>query len=129
MSVTVPEFRERFPEFSPPQPPIASDEEIQIYIDLAIKFLNETRFEDCNFYDEAVCYLAAHYLFIAISPSGTTETGPVSSKRAGEVMVSFGMIGTSTATLSDGFFSSTKYGRIYMQIRDIVWGGEPVVVC
>jgi len=127
VAITVEKFRELFPEFSPPLPPVATDEQIQMYLDIAETFIDESQW--CGNYENAIYFLAAHYLFILVSPSSNISSGPVSSKSFGDVSISYSNLTKSTYTIDEIFLSSTKYGQVFLQMMNAFGSLGILVVC
>ena len=99
-------FRTRFPEFDS-----VSDEQVSLYLDDALCI-----FKLC---DKAVVYLAAHLCALAQDQSGNTGIdsglGEVMSEKIGQKSVTYK---TQASKNEDVFYTSTKYGRTYLELRN-----------
>jgi len=119
MATTVEDFRTRFPEFS--NVATYPDARVQLFLDDAALCIDEGIYGDM--YDLAVCYLAAHELYLGTqtaSSSGNAEkVGPVSSKSAGQVTVARG-VASVDLTDPDAYYLKTTYGQKFINIRDKV---------
>ncbi len=117
MSVTVDDFRARFPEFS--DDTLYSDTRIQMFIDEAAMCIDQNRYG--TFYNAANCYLAAHLLYLGsvTSNGGAGNVGPVASKTAGGVSVTRA-VNSMDLSESDAFYTQTQYGLSFINIRNKV---------
>lgn len=70
-------------------------------------------------YDRGLLYLTAHLASTDSAPGSSGAAGPVTSKRIGDVSVSYG----SAASVSSSDYASTTYGRRFLELRNIVQGG------
>ena len=119
MSADIATFRIRFPEFS--DDTTYPDARIQLFIDDAALCIDEDRYG--NMYDLAICYLAAHKLYLgtqtASSSANAQKIGPIASKSAGQVSVSRAV---NSLDLSDGdsYYLQTLYGQEFLTIRNKV---------
>lgn len=110
--LTVDQFREAFPAFSPDQYP---DGAVQIQLTLANKFFSPTRWSDPEARDHVMGLYAAHFLSAYGSASsggsggGSAALGVVASKSVDGASVSFDT--SSTAWANAGFWNATPYGR------------------
>jgi len=125
MAITIAGFRAIFPQFS-----AVPDSTVQFYLDLAVKQVGKARWEACNLYEEGVYWLAAHYIQLSIDAEngGGTVSGPASSKRVGDVQVSYQTFNIDGMTTLDMFYESTIYGRTFLAWMRLVGVGA-VVVC
>lgn len=124
-SITVAEFRARFPEFSVEEN--HSDLFIQIRIDDTECEMIESAF-GC-FFAKAQAYLAAHYIAISEmtasggagsgSASGQETHNKIASESEGDTSVSYG--GNSRGVMSgagkDELLASTLYGQQFIELR------------
>lgn len=119
MTVTVAEFRTRFPEFADDTE--YPDARIQLFIDdtqLAYIGTDEKRWG--GKYNYAQAYLAAHLLVTAEASSAgdsSVKVGPVSSKSAGGVSVTRA-VASKDRSDGDDFYMGTVYGQRFMMIRN-----------
>ena len=72
----------------------------------------------------AHAFYAAHLLAVRFPSQMGGESGPVTSKRAGEISVGFG---ATTAAMSEDRPSTTRWGRMYLQQLRIAGAGLRVV--
>jgi len=107
MSVTVAEFKIRFPEFDS-----TPDATVQLFLDDAVVMLNESYWGEK--YDLGISYYTAHCLSLASkSSSGASgSVAPVSGKAVDGVSVSFATSGVNNP--GEQFYSSTTYGQRYL---------------
>jgi hypothetical protein len=122
MSITIPEFRDRFPEFSDPVE--YPDDRIQMFLNDALCTIGSDPSRWCSEckYDLALSYLTAHLLALGTgSESGNSGavSGTPTTKTAGGVSVSYSSMSSSSGGMSYGeqLYSSTIYGQRYLQIR------------
>lgn len=81
-------------------------------------------------YTQAMSYFAAHMLTTAPATGGSDAApgGPVTSKKAGDVAVSYGSPGGAPMTSGDADLMTTAYGRRYLQLRESRAAVAPRVV-
>lgn len=104
-----------------------SDAAIDSAIAEAVLMISADKWGD--WYDLGLLYLTAHLLslFNPDSDSGDAgAAGPVTSKRVGDVAVSYGFAASASPS-SDTFFNSTIYGQRYLSLRLRIQGGPLVV--
>ncbi len=124
MACTIQDFRDRFPEFEDDTE--YSDSRIQLFLDdTVLIYLGDDEDRWKGKYDVAHCYAAAHLLSRATNTeAGNTsaKAGPVSSKAAGGVSVSYS---ANAKDRSDGddFWMSTSYGQQFVAIRNMCFAG------
>ena len=120
MAITPADVKARFPEFVS-----VLDARIQMFIDLAVRQLNQGRFGDD--YDEAMLYFVAHMLTLAMSSeSGDNKgSGMITSMSAGAVSASFSSLQTDDAAKM--FFHQTIYGQVYWMYQSTATSGGIVV--
>lgn len=90
-------------------------------------FIDEDKWGDL--YDIGMMYLSAH-LIVSTNPDQVNAgdagaAGPVSSRRVGDVAVSYGSKASASAYSSEEY-DSTVYGRHYLRLRRLIQGG-PVI--
>ena len=119
MSATVSDFRVRFPEFA--NDTTYPDARVQLFLDDAALCVNEPIYGDM--YNIAICYLAAHELFLgtqtATSSANAQKLGPVSSKAAGGVKVDRAVSAIDLSS-GDAYYLQTQYGIKFLNIRNKV---------
>jgi len=124
MSITPTEFKVRFPEFD-----LVLDARITTFINKAL--LNIDVGVWGNYYEEGQLYLTAHFLQLAIqsenSDGSTSGNAPISSKKIGDVAISFA-VGSVESGTSAAYFNSTAYGQEYWRLCKIVGEGMVVVI-
>lgn len=77
-------------------------------------------------YDDGLLYLSAHLLTLfAASPGVGGGGGPVSSRRVGDVAVTFSTT-RSASEVSSGQLGSTLFGQRFLQLRRRFQGGPSV---
>ena len=96
----------RFPVFDG-----QSDATVTLYLEDALCI-----FKLC---DRAVIYLAAHLCSLDIDQSGNTGIdsglGEITSEKIGQKAVTYK---TQASVEKDVFYTTTKYGRMFLQLRD-----------
>ena len=119
MTVTVAQFKTRFPEFE-----TAVGTTVQMFLDDAVVMLNETYWGVK--YDLGLSYYTAHHLLLASkSSSGASgSVGPVAGRSVDGVSVSFSTSGLKTT--SDQQYAATTYGQRYLTLVDSL--GVPAFV-
>lgn len=110
------DFKTKFPEFDTAKVDsyfATSENDYQCYFGAIYQGNGE-----CD--DQAILMLQAH-LFVLSEKTGTSALKDTASKSVDGVSVSY--VAPATTSQSDAFFSSTKYGQRYMQIRAFNFGG------
>jgi hypothetical protein len=116
--LTIADMRDRFPEFTVE---VVPDATMQIYLDLADRYLSATGFGACR--NEAALYYVAHRLTVAIRATKAAEasadglpkpagSGHVTTSTVRGLSISF-----ATATpknMTEAWYASTPYGEIYL---------------
>lgn len=119
MSTSIAEFRTRFPEFTDTD--AYPDPRVQLFLDDAALCVDEEIYD--TMYSLAICYLAAHELFLgtqtATSSANAQKLGPIASKTAGQVSVSRA-VASLDLTDGDAYYLQTTYGQKFLSIRDKV---------
>lgn len=117
--ITIPEFKERFPEFKS-----VSDDKINLFISDAILEMGSDESRWLGFYDVAISYLVAHLLEIAGGVGLGNGTPPMPIKKSDVDGV---LVELSTDFLSGkGELYSTSYGIRYARYRKMVFAGGRV---
>lgn len=120
MTISVAEFRTRFPEFADDE--VYTDLRVAMFIsDAAVLYMGVGESTWCGKYDIAQAYLSAHLLSIATATEvgdSSNKVGAVASKSAGGVSVTRATQMHSTST-GDEFLSSTSYGQQFLNIRNL----------
>lgn len=113
---TVTEFRTRFPEFTD-----QLDARIQLFLDDAA-LLMSTPAKWLGFYDVAMCYQAAHLLYVGMQTEQGDGgvMGPIKKQEVDDVIIEQAVNGVSP-TASD--LHSTAYGKRYFSYQRIVFAG------
>lgn len=127
--ITVAEFRTRFPEFSDPAE--YPDPRIQLFIDDSVEDIGSEETRWCGKYDRAQAYYVAHLISSAdgtATGSSSAKVGPISSKSAGGVSVSYA-VSSKQRSDSDDFLASTAYGIQFLNIRNSCFVGVVVPNC
>ena len=130
MAVNVATFRIRFPEFSDVTE--YPDARIQLFIDDTVLYIGSDETRWCNKYDIAQAYLAAHLLSIGtLSEAGdsSSSSGAITTKKAGGVSVTRASNSSQELGTSDGFYISTIYGQMFLNIRNTCFVGALVANC
>ena len=113
---TIAEFRTRFPEFED-----SLDGRIQLFLeDAALLMADPVRWLD--FYNVALCYHAAHLLYVGnYTASGDGNVlGPVKKQQVDDVIIEQAVTGVSP-TASD--LHSSVYGKRYYSYMRLVFTG------
>lgn len=115
------DIRTRFPDVFTD----TDDDVMDMCIAEAVLLINVTKWGD--FYDTGLLYLSAH-LIVSTNPDQVNAGdagagGPVSSRRVGDVAVSYGSSASASSKSVADDFSSTAYGRRYLQYRRLIQGG------
>jgi hypothetical protein len=124
MAITPSEFKERFEEFAS-----TSDSRIQIFIDKAL--LNIGEGEWGAYFTEGQLYLTAHFLALANqtqNSGGEPVTGVVSSRKIGDVSVTFMVPTALQGDVATFFYNQTAYGQEYYRLMRIVGEGMAAIV-
>ncbi len=124
MTVTVTEFRTRFPEFADDME--YPDERIQLFIDDSINiYLGAGELRWGGKYNYAQAHLVAHLLTAGeLSEAGdaSVNVGPISSKSAGGVSVTRSVSSNNRSEAED-FYMTTVYGQRFLMIRNQSFAG------
>jgi hypothetical protein len=126
MTITVPQFKIRFPEFSDNTE--YPDARVQMFIDDTVMYMGSDETRWCNQYNYAQFYLAAHLLIkgtFSEAGDSSSKSGEVSSKSAGGVSVSYTLVAKDRSD-TDNFLISTSYGQQFKNIRDMCFVGVMV---
>jgi hypothetical protein len=110
------DFNERFPEFQD-----VSNTRKQMFIDDATLLMaSPTRWLD--FYDVALCYHAAHLLFVGMhtEQGDGTVLGPIKKQEVDDVIIEQAVNGASPSAED---LHSTAYGKRYYSYRKICFVG------
>lgn len=105
MAATVADFRALFAEFV-----AVPDTRVDLALDQALRRINAVAWGARA--DDGQLWLAAHLLAVSVGGSAGAA-GPVTSKKVGDVSISFG--NTSLGVI--GSNSITNYGQIFHQMR------------
>lgn len=127
MSISVSDFRTRFPEFSDTEE--YTDPRINMFIsDSQLLYMGTDELRWNGRYDIAQAYLSAHLLIKAsFSELGdsSSKSGSVSSKSAGGVSVTRSVVSKERSD-TDDFLMSTTYGQQFISIRNMTFVGVTV---
>ncbi len=98
------------------------------FLEIAGSLMNATMFGAQQGLAQA--YLAAHMLKQVPDASGFEgqSAGPITSKREGDVAVTYRALIDKVKTLGDAELTETSYGRAYLRIRGSRAGGHSRVV-
>jgi len=126
MSITIADFRTRFPQFSA-DPPFTVDL-LDAAIQEAIHRVNADCFRDR--YRDGLLYLAAHILTVTAPQGNATasggSTGQIASVTAGSASVSYqtqaSAVGESHASLRE-----TSFGRLFLDLLRLCGPGARVI--
>lgn len=115
VTVTASDIKTLFPEFQALDPTV-----IDLWVAEALPEVNETQWSSKA--TAAVKFLTAHLLTVFAGTDGagtgsTSDPGPVSSEREGQVQASYAV---SSAFTSDDL-GTTKYGRRYLSMRSRIF--------
>lgn len=95
------------------------DDDVQPAIDMAERRTNRTQWGVKA--DDGVTYLVCHMLTLLkkIRDAGSASgvQGPITSKRAGPVGLTYGDAGASQAAFTDGWYTLSTYGAAYVNLR------------
>jgi hypothetical protein len=118
--ITPTDIKTRFIEFEN-----LTDELIAMLIDEAVIIINEAIWADK--YDLGLTYFVGHELAMqALTAAGQTSmTGDISSRSVSGVSVGYNNVGYAEGT--DSYYSTTIYGRKYLQLRSTLSTGVLVV--
>jgi len=110
MSITVNEFKTKFPQFA-----AVPTDSVQESIDEAVIILNETYWG--TKYDLGLMYLTAHLLTLAQNAENgnSGSAGQVSGKAVDGTSVNYAVPIPDNS--GDAFYSSTYYGQRYLTLR------------
>ncbi len=127
MTATISDFRARFPEFSDNSE--YPDPRIQLFLDDATLDIGTDEGRWCNYYNVAQSYLAAHLLTVGTKTEvggSSASSGPISSKSAGGVSVSYSVTTNNNRSTLDDFYMSTSYGQRFITLRNRCFVGVMV---
>ena len=113
---TIPEFRERFPEYEN-----VPDARVRIALDEAALIMSDPD-KWLDFYDVANLYLTAHLLFLA-EKSATGDPGasyPANHQEVDDVVVKFAV--KPIDPMMDDLYT-TSYGKQYIKYRRMAFTG------
>lgn len=108
MAVTASGFKGRFAAYCD-----VTNVRAQIFLDMAGRRFNDECFTDLDLADDAHYYLAAHLLAVDIA-GATGISGAVTTKKVGDIQVSFAA--GSTAPSATAALLTTSYGRQFLSI-------------
>ena len=113
MSTSLSQFRVRFPEFS-----AIDDSVVNFALNDAAALMDITKWG--TRYDTGQAFLAAHYVALSSTDSGSggVSVGPVSQATTGSLSVSYAV--TAAKDMSDAMYGSTVYGQRYLSLRKLV---------
>ena len=128
MTISIVDFRTRFPEFSDDTE--YPDTRIQFSIGDTEIYIGTDEARWGNKYDAAQAYLSAHLLSIGTSSEASggvgggagASVGPVVSKSAGGVSVTRAS-SNKTRSDEDDFYMATTYGQRFITIRNRCFAG------
>tara|TARA_R110000822_G_scaffold84867_3_gene199035 strand:- start:15271 stop:15663 length:393 start_codon:yes stop_codon:yes gene_type:complete len=126
MSIDVPIFQLRFPEFSDEDEYPAP--RIELFISDSIEYIGTDEQRWGSKYNLAQSYLVAHLLHKGTNTeAGDTaaKAGPVASKTAGGVSISHAVTTKIRSDLDD-FYMSSSYGQQFLNIRNMCFVGVMV---
>lgn len=127
MTITVSEFRTRFPEFSSEDD--YPESRIQMFIEDTLNIHLGSNERPWNGkYNFAQSYLVAHLLTLATATElgdSSAKVGPISNKTVAGVSVSRAVVAKDRSD-SDDLLSSTAYGIQFLSIRNTCF--VPVLV-
>jgi len=110
MSLTPSQFKAALPEFGGVEVTV-----IQRFLDQAARNLASAVWEDR--YDDGQLYLTAHLVStFGSNGSAGDASGPITSKRVGEVSASYAV----GEAFKESALGVTKYGRQYLELRALV---------
>jgi len=113
MSVTADAVRDAFNEFS-----CVSTSEIERFITMASGQVNTDAWGESKA-DTGILYLTAHFLKVN-AEGDSSPAGPLMSKRVGDISATYVM----TGTISGEWLATTVYGRVYAQLRSLVFAAR-----
>ena len=133
MTVSVSDFKTRFPEFSDNTE--YPDARVQFFIDDTELYIGTDEPRWGGKYDTAQTYLAAHLLSLGTSSEASggvgggvgASAGPIISKSAGGVSVNRAS-SNKTYSDEDGFYMNTAYGQRFITIRNRCFVGALVAL-
>lgn len=82
-----------------------------------------------DWYDIGMLYLSAHLLALTPGQSDYGDpdaAGPTTSRRVGDVAVSYSSLASESSPLSDVALNATIFGRQYLAKRRVIQGGPLV---
>jgi len=123
MSITVSDFRIRFPEFSDEAE--YSDPRILLFIEDSTAYIGTDELRWGSKYNLAQSYLSAHLLISAEKTELgdiSSSSGTIQSKSAGGVSVSKSIVAKDRSDLDD-FYIGTSYGQQFLNIRNLCFAG------
>ena len=113
MAVTVQDVKDAFSEFS-----CVSTTKIERFLTQASGQISSDAWGESKA-DAGLLYLTAHFLKLD-ADGDSSPAGPLSSKRVGDISAGFA-IGD---VISKEWLSSTVYGRVYAQLRSLVFAAR-----
>lgn len=108
-------------------PAFAADESASVYIEMAVERTNREFYGEK--YNQAVALLAAHIAFLLTGTAGSMgagsgsseggSTGTMTSKREGDLSVTYGTSGVaaSAGSVTDAELSQTRWGLMLLALR------------
>lgn len=129
MTITVADFRVRFPEFVDEVE--YPDARINLFIGDSTVYIGTSESHWNGKYNLAQHYVTAHLLTIAEnSAAGDSKSsaGTVTSKSAGGVSVSRSTVAKDRSALDD-FYMSTIYGQYFISLRNTCFVGVLTANC
>lgn len=130
MTVSVEDFRIRFPEFDDETE--YNSKRIQMFIEDTTTYIGTDENRWCGNYDKAQAYLAGHLLTVGTNTEvgdANVKSGPIQSKTAGGVSVSRAVQATPNRGTADDFMMTTSYGQQYIVIRNLCFAGVSIATC
>lgn len=115
--ITADDIQTRFPEFAD-----MSDTILDACITEAALVVKETGWGDL--YDTGLLYFAAHLALPSLStaPGSGGASGPVTSKKVGEVTITYASSSSNSSYSAEDLTTST-YGRRFLYFQRIAQGG------
>jgi len=131
MTISVTDFRVRFPEFSDTTE--YPDARIEMFIeDSADLYIGTDELRWGGKYDKAQAFLSAHLLTVGTgSEAGDSgaKVGPIQSKTAGGVSVTRAVAASTSRSDNDEFLMTTVYGQQFLTIRNRCFIGATIATC
>lgn len=124
MAITPAEFKARFEEFAS-----VPDLRVQTFIDKALLNIGESEWG--AYFVEGQLYLTAHFLTLANqsqNSGGAPSPGVVSSRKIGDVSVTFAVPTEATGDAAASYYNQTAYGQEYYRLMRIVGEGMVAIV-